>query len=308
RPDRVVGPVFPGLAEELEQAQKINIVSRDASYRIARIEGGGWAMIDRGDFPVNARRLAQLTDGLRELVFVRRMSSDPAQHERLGVGDPTQGGSGILVQLENARGGFIANLILGVTREATYARRPGENQVWAVRGELPPLRDPAAWLELTPLAVQGRDIRRVETTPRTGPAYVLERASADADFAFAGAAASRTPISAATLTSTAERLTALQPIDVLPAAAVTGAPVASIRATLASGALIAADFFALENRLWIRLNATGAEGPAQAAAAQINARSARWAYALSQAEFDALAPTLDALTMTSAPAEAPALP
>lgn len=298
QPDRVVGPVVPGLASRLAEAQKINIVSEDASYRIARTPQG-WAMTDRGNFPVQPRRLAQLTEGLTGLAFVRRMSSDPAQHERLGVGDPTQGGSGILVQIENPRGAFLVNLILGVTRDATYARRPGENQVWAVRGDLPPLRDAAAWLDLTPIALQAGELRRVEITPQTGPAYILERTSADADFAFTGAMAARTPISAATLTGTAERLTRLQPIDVLPANALTGAPIARLRATTASGAIIDADFIQHENKIWLRMIARGESGAALATANQINARARAWAYALSQAEYEALLPPAGSLILTA---------
>ena len=299
-PDRVVGRVLPDLARQFADARTIRIVSRDANYRIART-AQGWAMTDRGDFPVQARRLAELSDGLRGLAYVRRMTADPAQHERLGVDDPTQAGAGILVQIENAEGGFIVNLILGVTRDAIYARRPNENQVWAVRGDLPPLRDAATWLDLTPLALEARELRRVAITPPTGPAYVLERADGDGDFAFAGPASGRTPISTATLSTTATRLTRLQPIDVLPAAAIAGPPVARLTATTASGAQLNAEFVTHENRIWMRVTAQGAAGPAQTTADAVNARAGAWAFALSQAEYEALAPALDSLVLGATP-------
>jgi hypothetical protein len=304
QPDRVVGPVVPDLARQLPQAQKISIVSRDASYRIARTQRG-WAMTDRGDFPVRAARLHQLTQGLTNLAYVRRMTSDPARHDRLGVVDPREGGAGVLIQIENARGGFLVDLILGVERDGLYVRRPGENQVWAVRGELPPLRDASVWLDLEPLALDASLLRRVEIVPSEGDAYVLERPTEDADFAFAGSLAGRSAVSAAALTDTAERITRLEPIDVLRAPAVQGPRSAALRAVAANGVLIDAEIVQFEQKPWLKLVARFERPEAQAAADAINARASGWAYALSAAEYESLAPKLETLLPTAAPATPP---
>jgi hypothetical protein len=294
-PDRVVGPVLPGLAQQIGEAQKITVISADARYRIARTARRVWAMTDRGDFPVRESRLEQLTSGLARLAYIRRMTSDPGRHDRLGVGDPTQGGRGVLLQIENARGAFLVNLIIGFQRDGLYVRKPGENQVWAVRGELPPLRDAAIWLDLQPLLLHPSALRRVEITPADGPAYVLERASADANFAFAGAPAGREPISAGALTAAAARITQVQPIDVLPAPAVQGAAAARVRAATVDGVLIDAELVAHNNRHWLKLVARPERPQAAAAVEAINARASAWAYALAQSDVAALVPPLDSL-------------
>ncbi|MBL8549754.1 MAG: DUF4340 domain-containing protein [Hyphomonadaceae bacterium] len=304
-PDRIVGPVVPGLAGRLAEAQKITIVSPDARYRIAKT-AKGWAMTDRGDFPVRAARLAQLTSGLTNLAFVRRMTSNPERHARLGVTDPAQGGNGVLVQIENARGAFLVNLILGVQRDAIYARKPGDNQVWAVRGELPPLRDASIWLDLQPLTLAPDTLRRVEIVPNQGRPYILERASADAPFAFAGALAGREPISAAALSDAAEHLTRVQPTDVLPAPTVQGPPSARVRATTADGALIDAELITHGDRVWLKLAARAERPEAQATVDPINARASAWAYAISPNDFERLTPALESLLRNPAPAPADA--
>ncbi|MEZ5995898.1 MAG: DUF4340 domain-containing protein [Hyphomonadaceae bacterium] len=134
RPEAVSGPVVPGLAETISGAQRIIVTSAEASYRIEHTQQG-WAMRDRGDFPVTPSRLAQLTEGLEGLHYVRRMSSDAARHERLGVSDPRQGGRGILLQIEDGRGALLVNLILGVEPSGLYVRRPDDDQTWAAEGD-----------------------------------------------------------------------------------------------------------------------------------------------------------------------------
>jgi hypothetical protein len=298
-PDRIVGPVLPGVAGQLPDAQKITVVSKEARYRIARTERG-WAMTDRGDFPVRAARLQELTSGLTKLAYVRRMTSNPERFDRLGVRDPAQGGQGVLLQIENARGAFLVNLILGFQRDGLYVRRPGEDQVWAVRGELPPLRDPSVWLDLKPITLDASALRRVEIVPAEGRPYILERSSADANFAFAGALAGREPISSGALTAAARRITELEPIDVLPAPAVQGPPAARVRAMTAEGVVIDAEIVPHGARHWLKLVARG-EGPNAAAAEPINARASAWAYALSPTDYAALAPPLDSLLLNPAP-------
>ncbi|MDX2236550.1 MAG: DUF4340 domain-containing protein [Hyphomonadaceae bacterium] len=305
----VSGPVIPGLAARIADAQKISIQSADATYRIARTERG-WAMRDRGDFPVRAARLAQLTEGLQALRFTRRMTSDPDKHARLGVGDPRSGGDGVLVQIEDGRGAFLVNLILGVQPGATYARRPDEDQVWAVEGDLPPLRDPATWLDLAMLDIAPERIQRVEIVPREGEAYILQRDGATT-FALQGRAARFQPLSGATLMSVAERLVSAQPIDVAPAPSVTGPPAARIRARTGDGLLIDAELIVGEQRSWVKLVAR-ADPPenaaAQAQADAINGRVAAWAYGVTESEFAALAPPLTSVTVQPEPPRASPAP
>jgi hypothetical protein len=300
RPDLASGPVIPRLEETIRDGQRIIVTSSEATYRIERVEQGGesvWVMRDRGDYPVLGSRLAQLTDGLEGLRYTRRMTSDPTKHARLGVDDPRQGGRGVLVQVEDAQGALLVNVILGVEPSGLYARRPDDDQAWAVRGELPPLRNVSTWLDLQPLQVPPENLARVEISPRVGRAYILARDAAGSEWRMAQPALA--VLAQSSVASAAERITQLQPIDVQPAPAVQGPAVARVRAVTFDGVLIDAELVEADGRLWLKLVArSAAETPTpeqEAAALQINNRVAAWAYALNDMEADALAPPLNSL-------------
>lgn len=296
RPDLASGPVLPGLQETIRQGQRIVITSSEATYRIERVQRGEqavWVMRDRGDYPVLATRLAQLTEGLQGLRYERRMTNDPSKHGRLGVGDPREGGRGILVQIEDGRGALLVNLILGIEPSGLYARRPDNPQTWAVDGELPPLRNMAAWLELQPIQFGPERLARVEITPPTGRAYVLARESAGQPWRIVSpglAALAQSSVNAA-----AEHLTQVSPSDVQPAPAVQGPVIARVRALTADGVTIDAELIQSESRQWLKLVARAETPEQEQEALAINARVAAWAYQLSDAEAEALAPPLGAI-------------
>jgi hypothetical protein len=286
------GPVVPGLEETIGGAQRILITSADASYRIERTQQG-WAMRDRDDYPVLSSRLAQLTEGLENLRYQRRMTSDASKHERLGVTDPREGGRGILVQVEDGRGALLVNLILGVETSGTYAREPDDDQTWAVEGDLPPLRDAAAWMDLQPLNVAADRLARVEIMPAEGRAYILARDSGQQPWRIASPALAS--LAQSTVTAAAERITQLTPVDVRTAPAIQGTPRARVRATTFDGVTIDAELIPSDNRTWVKLVARAAAPEQEQAALEINNRSAAWAYALSDLEVEALAPPLNRL-------------
>ncbi|HRO02638.1 MAG TPA: DUF4340 domain-containing protein [Terricaulis sp.] len=296
RPDAVSGPVLPGISESIASGQRIMITSAEASYRIERAQRGEesvWVMRDRGDYPVLATRLQQLTEGLSGLRYTRRMTNDSSKHARLGVDDPRQGGRGVLVQIEDGRGALLVNLILGVEPSGLYVRRPDDDQAWAAEGDLPPLRDIASWLDLRPLSLEPQTLARVEIVPSEGRAYILARDGADQPWRIAAPALD--PLSQSVLRAAAERITALGPIDVQPAPAIQGAVVARVRATTFDGVMLDAEIIDADQRRWVKLVARAGAPEQEAAALAINNRAAPWAYGLSAQEVQALAPPLSSL-------------
>ncbi|MBN8608041.1 MAG: DUF4340 domain-containing protein [Caulobacterales bacterium] len=299
QPNQASGLVTPGLAESIAGAQRITVVSAEASYRIERTQGG-WAMRDRDDYPVTQASLEALTNGLEELRYTRRMTNDASKHERLGVTDPRQGGRGILLQIEDGRGALLVNFILGVEPNGgMYVREPDDDQTWAVEGELPPLRDVAAWLALRPLNVDAARFARVEIMPAEGRAYILARDVADQPWRIASPALA--PLSQSTLAAAATHLTDLSPTDVRTAPAIQGAPRARVRAHTFDGVIIDAELIESDGATWVKLVARAAAPEQEPAALAINNESAAWAYELSAMEVQAVAPPLSALVPGAAP-------
>lgn len=305
-PNTASGPVVPGLEESIGRAQRIIVTSTEASYRIERTQRG-WAMQDRGNFPVNAAALDRLTQGLQSLQYVRQMTSDPRRHERLGVGDPREGGRGILVQVEDGSRALLVDIILGVEPNGgTYVRRTGQDQVWSARGELPPLRSIASWLELQPLALDPANLARVEIVPPTGRPYTLAREAQGGEFQIVlpGRLAA---VAQSSVDNVAGRITALTPTDVTEAPAIQGTPRARVRAITFDGVLIDGELIDSDGKTWIKLVARAQSPEQEQAALEINNRSAAWAYALSTLDIDTLVAPLSTLVPSAAPA-APAAP
>ncbi len=305
RPDLAAGLAAPGFAEHIADAQKITIVSKDESFRIERIERGeerAWVMRDRADYPVRADRLAALSENLTQLALARRMTSDPSKHARLGVGDPREGGEGVLVQIEDERGAFLVNLIFGIDSGALYVRRPDEDQTWSARGEAPPLRAIAAWLDLAPQVFLPQDVARVEVTPAEGRAYILARDKAeDRDFRIA-APEGVVPESPARVTETALRITRIAPVDVQPAPAINAPARARLRVRAYVGVYVDAEIVDSDGKSWLKMVARADTPAEEPLALDLNERIAPWAFGLTAEDAQSLAGPLANL-LPQAPAE-----
>ena len=96
-----------------------------------------------------------------------------------------------------------------------------------------------------------------------------------------------------TVTSTAEHLTQLAPVDVRTAPAIQGAARARVRAHTFDGIIIDAEIIPSDNRLWVKLVARARAPEQEAAAVALNTPASDWAYALSDMEAEALAPPLN---------------
>jgi hypothetical protein len=302
KPPHAEGPVLPDFAKSAGAAEAITIATKDSTYRIVRTQRG-WTLPDRGDYPVARERLAQFTDGIASLSFVRPMTRDPAKFDRLGLGDPAKGGDGVWVQVQNAQGALLANLMLGITPSGLYMRRNDDAQAWALKGDLPPLKDPSQWLDLTPLTIDPARITRVSVQPSAGPAYALVRAEKTSDFRLEGPFDQFLVLTPDGLNSAGQAFAFLKPNDVAAAPAIAGAPSARVSMRTVDGLVIDGELFALPPRHWLKLVAH-AEAPGAAQDAQaINARAAAWAYGLTALDYLNFAPPLSVLAR--APGAAP---
>lgn len=310
RPDLASGPVVAGLADSIGNAQRIIVTSEDASYRIEKTQRG-WAMIDRGNFPVERQRLDQLTQALEQLRYTRRMTADPEKFDRLGVGDPQHGGHGVLLRIESGTGALLVNLIIGTVPTAgqgvVYVRRPDQDQTWAAQSPqsapLPPLRNVAAWLNLKPLDLPAENLRSVTIAPADGRPYILARADATQPWRLTSpplAVAAQASVDA-----TAEKITQLTPVDVQPAPAIQGVATGHVSITTSDGVVIDAELIPSGGKTWIKLVAHAPNPEQESAALAINNRVAGWAYALSDLDLQSLTPQLSTLVPSLAPPPRP---
>jgi hypothetical protein len=148
-------------------------------------------------------------------------------------------------------------------------------------------------LQLTPLEIAADRLARVEIASRAGRAYVLARDSAEAPWRIASPAVPA--LAQSTVNAAAEHITQLSPVDVRTAPAIQGEPFARVRALTFDGIALDAELIESDGRAWLKLVARAEAEGQEPAALEINNRAAPWAYALDEADVNALAPPLGQL-------------
>jgi len=300
--DRAVSPVannervFPDLAAHLGDLAWMR-AARGAVKADLNLIAGHWAVVEKGNYPAAPGKVRQLLLGLADLTLIEPKTARPELFARLDLDDPSNGKS-TLVQLQDRLGKTVAELVVGKRRhdhlgggnDAVYVRRPmagrGADRAWLARGSLDLPDDLVGWLDRHVLDIPAARIASVTLTGIDGGVLALRRDAADGRFAVADAPADAKFKGEATIAEPAGALAALALDDVKPAADLpapqSGAAMAVF--TTFDGLALTLRLFAHDNAApgnaeWVAIVASGS-GSADQEAAAINARVARWSYAI----------------------------
>jgi hypothetical protein len=288
-------PMLPGLIDRLERVELIMATTAEETWHIARNatpDGAQWVVTEKALHPVRADRMRALVDWLTGAAKGEAMGTDPESHVQLGVDDPYQGGSGVLLELTDGQGADLGRLVVGSRAGQTFVRLPDGAAVWAVEATPPPLRRAADWLDLTRGRVPAEAIIKVEVSPPRGAAYTLrpDPAGLGQDFALDPPHDRLTLPGVFVLGPPALALSVWRPVDVRAAREVaTGAPVATHTTELASGLRVTARVWQAGDPFWLTLEASGP------GADTYNARVSGFAYALNRFDGVDFATSLDEL-------------
>jgi hypothetical protein len=302
---------FPGLADRLQGAARIEVRKPDATLTLVR-QGEAWLLPEKGNYPIRPEKLREMLVGLTELRLVEARTADPAQLDRLGVDDPARPGStALLLRVLDGAGAPLAELVIGRRRvrtqgnlpESVYVRRPAETQAWLAEGRLAVDADPQLWIDRDLANLPQDRIRRLEVTRPGAPPLVLTRAEEpDARLRIAEPAdATADEVAVEEVARGFEYLTFL---DVKPMAEMPGGAVGEGRFSLTEGLSVMVAGTKEGETLWVRLTAEG--GPE---ADRLNARWRGWAYQVGSWKEKAFMPQLSDLLprpAEAAPPESPA--
>jgi len=298
---------FPGLAQRLQGAARIEATRHDGSLAIER-RGETWVLPDRGGYPVRQERVRELLTGLTELRLIEPRTADPEMLGRLGLEDPTrEGATSTLLRVLDAQGGVIADLVIGRRRvrtqgnvpESAFVRRPAESQAWLAEGRIPVDADPQLWLDRDIANIPRDRIRRVAVARRDeAPLVVTRGGDPDGQLSLTepagGPAAEETALDE--IGRAFEFLTFL---DVRPEAEIPGEALGEAHFGLTDNLAIAVRLHRDGDSIWIALAAEGDDE-----AARLNARWRGWAYQVGQWKERAFLPLLGELRRhDEAPAE-----
>lgn len=299
--------VFPGLAQRLQAAAKIEATRHDGSLEIAR-RGETWVLPSKGGYPVRQEKVRELLTGLTELRLVEPRTSDPALYDRLGLEDPTKDGStATLLRVLDAQGGVIAELVIGRRRvrtqgnvpESAFIRRPGQAQTWLAEGRIPVDSDPQLWLDRDIANIARERVRHVAVNRAGEPPLVLVRGEGPDGKLEVTEPAEHPPLEETNLDEVGRAFEFLTFIDVRPEAEIPGELLGEGRFELTDNLAITVKPRKDGENLWITIAAEGDDE-----AARFNARWRGWAYQVGPWKEKAFVPRIADLRAEERPAPA----
>jgi hypothetical protein len=176
--------LFPALTGKLEDVALIQIQTKSAAFNVTRNPRKVWVLPDKSGYPADFEMVRKTILALAELDAVERRTARPDWHERLGLGLPKKGGSGVLVTLKDGKGKVLASVITGQSvegasaggRQALYVRRPSENQTYVALGDYFAQTDQSQWLDKAFIDFARDRIKTAAVKPFEGRAYSVTRA------------------------------------------------------------------------------------------------------------------------------------
>jgi hypothetical protein len=298
--------MFPGLAEKLKDARRIEITSK-GKLTVIESKNNVWGVADRGGYPVQESKLRGMLTALTELRLVEPRTNDPAEFSRLGVEDPTteKEGTANLLRVLDSSGKPILAVIAGHRRmrtqgnvpEQVYVRIPGDNQSWLAEGGLQADADPQVWLNRDIMNISHTLITKVVSTKG---AETIELTQDGARLKMAKPA-EYPKLEDYKLDDVGRALENLTFQDVKPGTEPIGEKAGEAVFSTSDGLDIAVTVYHLDKDSWTRFAVTAPER-GKPEAERLNAKFSGWAFETGAWKDKSLTPSLDDL---KAPPPAP---
>jgi hypothetical protein len=289
---RLGKPVLPAFATLRNSAREIRVTLADESYTLER-SPEGWTMKGMNGYRIREDRLADLANGLQALNWGAGRTRDPDKFNRVGLGDPREGGSGALIEVIGAGGEVEAALITGRRDDFVYGRLPSDKQAFRIEGDLPPLYTQDTWLDLDILDIHEDAISAVRLFDARGQSLYLQRSVGSSERAFRPAPPYQDYklVSRIAVSGPAMALTRFAPIGVKPAAQLKTKPVARHITETHDGLEVDLRAYREADGYFITLRAIEAGQGANRGAA-INERAQGWAFELTEIDWQDYTPRI----------------
>ena len=298
---RTGDPVLENFSAVRSDTGAIRFTMADETYTLER-QAGDWVMADTGGYPVREDRLSTLAEGLETMTWGERRTADPSRLGRVGLGDPREGGNGVLIEVFASNGSKTAEVITGRRNERIYARAPTETVAFRIDGDLPPFYTRQAWLDLDIIDIEPSAISAVRLSDATGEALFLRREPGGGARSFEPAPPYqndrlRSRLAAATPALAISRLT---PIDVKRAGELQTRPITRHITQTYDGLEIDLRAWKEPDGFWVTLRAVEA-GEGARRAQTINDRAEGWAFELTEYDWREFTPLVSSIVRRAEP-------
>lgn len=155
-----LGPALPGLAAQLNDQQKIELVDVEGALTLER-QDGLWVLSDLPGLPVEQGQVREFLLDLAATKMVEAKTADPQFHEAIGLGESATRillgkETGLLVGKEAASSGY-------------FVRRLGEDQTYIAKPLTVPDVAVKAWSDVSVPVAKKDLISRVEVRDGIAP-------------------------------------------------------------------------------------------------------------------------------------------
>ncbi len=306
--------LFPSLAADAPQVDAIEIRQGENAVTLVKA-ATGWGINERGGYPVEVAKVRALVVGLAEAELIETKTRRPDRYAALELEDPAdKGAKSRLVRLTRAKGGAVAEVVLGKKRQdltgsgkgGSYVRKPGDPQTWLTNAELDAPTAVKDWISTSVLALDSSKISRVTVEIPGEEALKIEREAAAANdgkdakdgkqandtagkLRFAGFPATGKKLkdaSAADAIARAASSIDLEDVRKLDAAP-SGAGVSVVKVEFADGPTTTLRLRKDGDSNWLSVAATG-EGEAKKAADEIIKRTQGWEFKIPAYKADSI--------------------
>lgn len=288
---RTGAPVLSGVSK-LEAAARIDVRLADERYALVKADGG-WRMDSAAGFPVRPGRIGELLSGLAEMSWGAAKTRDRRKLDRISLSDPDDEGTGAKLQVLDANGVVICDLIVGRRDGRLYARNTGETLSFAMDGDLPALQTRQAWLDFDVIAILPEAIEGVVIAAPSGERLHLTRDASGGprDFVPGPAHPDVRLVSRLAAATPALALSRFAPLNVIPATNLTTDPVGRHITLTQDGLEIIVDAYREPEGYFLTARAVeAAEGARRAE--DINSRARGWAFEVSRFDWSDYTPEI----------------
>ncbi len=308
---------FPLLAEAPGEAAEIVVTGPEGSYRVKRSAAAGlWLLPDKGGYPADSRAVGRLLTGLAGLTLHEAKTARAENLDLLGLADPESGpesgpGSGPRVQVFDRSGAPLLDAVIGERREnlgrvgvtATYLRYADADQAWLALGDPVIPSSALAMVDQGLVSLPASLIAEVRVTPPEGgePLEVRRPDRGSNELELQPPPSPGATVDRFALNALAGSLQQLLFDEVRPAEELALEEAWTAAFTSFDGIRIVLRFLQEEDALWATLSAAAVPPPggetqepradAAAFAAELDARTAGWAFRLDPFLYQRLALT-----------------
>lgn len=293
RGDRDVSPAprgelaMPGFADKLVTLDFLRLRRGNLTINLKR-QDGSWIVVEKSGYPADQGRVRKLLLQLAELELVEPKTDQHDLLARLGLDDPANGKSTLVVAGDSS-GAVAEQIVIGRRRpsdieggeEGVYVRKPDSDQAWLADGSFTLGGGALSWLDRRIIDIPPVQVASVVLTAPDGNRAIVARGSADQPFAIDGLAPDAKPKPDEALAAPAGALEALDLDNVIPAADEPIPQNGTATATLTTfdGLVIGLRLSPPDRGNWLEINVTG-DGKAAAQAKTLSARLAPWRFAI----------------------------